>query len=285
MRSWQRDQQPEYTLIPLPTCPTKWDHLTVVLVPVRVSYRCIKQEYLRPMGNIVFCKATAAFALHDLDEPIQSVIASSAPFKPWEIPFAVVSAVDKFPWALARSSQEELDERRRTAVVPIEGGKCGRHWNAEQSPYSIGHHLRQKLARRPRVGKLQQVSMCRDQEVIGGGVRANHDLLLATPDRVNRVFLVTLPGGRINSDVCDRHFRRSAAIGQVARMASPFYFQIGLPLPGSPSSGHIALTLSITAWSMRMQRPHSRFVSGGSLVVASRPILEPRPDSGLAKSR
>ena len=27
MRSWQRDQQPEYTLNPLPTCPTNQDQL------------------------------------------------------------------------------------------------------------------------------------------------------------------------------------------------------------------------------------------------------------------
>jgi hypothetical protein len=26
-RFWQHDQQPEYTLNPLPTCPTKWDQL------------------------------------------------------------------------------------------------------------------------------------------------------------------------------------------------------------------------------------------------------------------
>jgi uncharacterized membrane-anchored protein len=63
------------------------------------------------------------------------------------------------------------------------------------------------------------------------------------------------------------------------------YRQILLPLPGKPSSLHIASTLSITAWSMRISRPHSRSVSPGHLLVASRPILEPRPLTGLAKSR
>ena len=57
-----------------------------------------------------------------------------------------------------------------------------------------------------------------------------------------------------------------------------------MPLPGSPSSLHIVSTLSITAWSMRIGRPHSRLVSPGHLSVASRPILEPRPLTGLAKS-
>src|SRR5690242_14378458 len=61
--------------------------------------------------------------------------------------------------------------------------------------------------------------------------------------------------------------------------------QIFLPLPGSPSVLHIASTLSITAWSMRIWRPHSRLVSPGNLSVASRPILEPRPLTGEAKSR
>ena len=41
----------------------------------------------------------------------------------------------------------------------------------------------------------------------------------------------------------------------------------------------------LVAGSMLIGRPHSRWVSGGHLSVASRPILEPRPDSGEAKSR
>lgn len=31
MGFWRRDQQPEYTLNPLPTCPNKWDHLNAQL--------------------------------------------------------------------------------------------------------------------------------------------------------------------------------------------------------------------------------------------------------------
>ena len=63
------------------------------------------------------------------------------------------------------------------------------------------------------------------------------------------------------------------------------YRQIFFPLPGNPSSPHIASTLSTTAWSMWIWRPHSRLVSPGSLSVASRPIFEPRPETGEAKSR
>src|SRR5690625_3505649 len=63
------------------------------------------------------------------------------------------------------------------------------------------------------------------------------------------------------------------------------YFQIGWPEPGKPSSPQMSLTLSTTDCSMRSTWPHSRLVSGGHLSVASRPILEPSPDSGLAKSR
>src|SRR5690606_13345382 len=69
-----------------------------------------------------------------------------------------------------------------------------------------------------------------------------------------------------------------------AMEASP-YFQIGVPSPGNPSASHISLTFSTTAWSMRISSPPSRFVSGGHLSVASSPIFEPRPLSGLAKSR
>ncbi len=63
------------------------------------------------------------------------------------------------------------------------------------------------------------------------------------------------------------------------------HFQIGLPEPGRPRSGQRAVTLSMTSWSMRICRPHSRWVSGGILSVASIPSFPPRPDSGEAKSR
>src|SRR4051812_9227720 len=63
------------------------------------------------------------------------------------------------------------------------------------------------------------------------------------------------------------------------------YFQIGFPLPGKPRLVHISVTRSTTLWSMRISRPHSRLVSGGHLLVASRPSLPPSPLSGEAKSR
>jgi hypothetical protein len=50
--------------------------------------------------------------------------------------------------------------------------------------------------------------------------------------------------------------------------------------PPAAQRAHFSLTASITAWSMRISWPHSRWVSGGSLSVASRPILLPRPLSG-----
>src|SRR5579871_6081930 len=63
------------------------------------------------------------------------------------------------------------------------------------------------------------------------------------------------------------------------------YLQMELPLPGIPSRGHFSVTVRITFSSMAIFRPHSRFVSGGSLFVASRPIFDPSPLSGEAKSR
>ena len=63
------------------------------------------------------------------------------------------------------------------------------------------------------------------------------------------------------------------------------YFHTGLPSPGRPNRGHLSLTVRMTSSSMRILRPQSRLVSGGHLLVASRPILEPSPLSGAAKSR
>src|ERR1700753_613838 len=63
------------------------------------------------------------------------------------------------------------------------------------------------------------------------------------------------------------------------------YFQIGLPLPGRPRDFHFSVTVRMTLSSIAIFLPHSRCVSGGSLLVASRPIFEPRPLSGEAKSR
>ncbi|CFT92942.1 Uncharacterised protein [Bordetella pertussis] len=47
----------------------------------------------------------------------------------------------------------------------------------------------------------------------------------------------------------------------------------------------MASTRRLTASSMCMGVPHSRLVSPGHLLVASSPILPPRPDTGEAKSR
>ena len=44
-------------------------------------------------------------------------------------------------------------------------------------------------------------------------------------------------------------------------------------------------TLAATAGSLLIGRPHSRLVSPGHLLVASSPILPPRPETGEAKSR
>src|SRR5690606_19558258 len=52
-----------------------------------------------------------------------------------------------------------------------------------------------------------------------------------------------------------------------------------------PSSLHSASTRATTAGSFSIARPHSRLVSPGHLWVASRPIFEPRPEIGEAKSR
>ena len=81
--------------------------------------------------------------------------------------------------------------------------------------------------------------------------------------------------------------RHGATIAQVCGHLDVvlLYRQMLLPLPGRPRLLHMASTLSITAWSMRIRRPHSRVVSPGHLSVASRPILEPRPETGEAKSR
>ena len=44
-------------------------------------------------------------------------------------------------------------------------------------------------------------------------------------------------------------------------------------------------TLAVTSGVIVIVRPHSRFVSPGHLLVASMPILLPKPLTGEAKSR
>ena len=50
-------------------------------------------------------------------------------------------------------------------------------------------------------------------------------------------------------------------------------------------SFHISSTLTFTPSSITIGLPHSRLVSPDHLLVASRPIFPPKPDTGLAKSR
>jgi len=52
-----------------------------------------------------------------------------------------------------------------------------------------------------------------------------------------------------------------------------------------PSSRQIASTLAFTSSLIAIGLPHSRLVSPGHLLVASMPILLPRPLTGEAKSR
>ena len=51
------------------------------------------------------------------------------------------------------------------------------------------------------------------------------------------------------------------------------------------SSSQISSIRAVTAGSFLIGRPHSRWVSPGHLLVASRPIFDPRPETGEAKSR
>ena len=88
------------------------------------------------------------------------------------------------------------------------------------------------------------------------------------------------PGGRAGA----RDDRQRSRRNQNAEYHSP-YLQIAFPDPGSPRRGQRSVILSTTAWSMRIFVPHSRWVSGGHLLVASRPTLPPSPLSGDAKSR
>ena len=53
----------------------------------------------------------------------------------------------------------------------------------------------------------------------------------------------------------------------------------------SPKSAHKPSTRVLTAASITIGVPHSRWVSPVHLLVASKPILPPSPDTGLAKSR
>lgn len=58
-----------------------------------------------------------------------------------------------------------------------------------------------------------------------------------------------------------------------------------VPAGCRPSDGHSVSMRAMTSGVMAMGRPHSRSVSGGSLLVASMPSLPPSPGFGEAKSR
>jgi hypothetical protein len=72
-----------------------------------------------------------------------------------------------------------------------------------------------------------------------------------------------------------------------ARVAAEL-FMVRLPLglvQSMPSSAHILSTRFLISLVIFIGRPHCRSVSPGHFVVASKPILEPSPEVGLAKSR
>ena len=58
-----------------------------------------------------------------------------------------------------------------------------------------------------------------------------------------------------------------------------------VPHHHNPKSAHKSSTLLLTAASITIGVPHSRCVSPGHLFVASKPIFEPKPETGEAKSR
>ena len=60
---------------------------------------------------------------------------------------------------------------------------------------------------------------------------------------------------------------------------------IACPAIQIPSFSHIASTRALTSLSIEIGVPHWRVVSPGHLLVASMAIFDPRPETGLAKSR
>ncbi len=73
--------------------------------------------------------------------------------------------------------------------------------------------------------------------------------------------------------------------GKVSRARS-ISARIGLPLPGRPQFGPFLGDRADHVWVHGdLLAPFARLVSGGSLLVASSPILEPSPLCGEAKSR
>jgi len=118
-------------------------------------------------------------------------------------------------------------------------------------------------------------------------VVAFHDLKAAAKFRRNPAAVIGQSFGQDAASVFDLLVGRDHIVVREGfdDHNSMLYLQMLLPLPGNPRSAHISSTFATTSSAMRSFSPHSRFVSGGHLLVASRPIFEPRPLSGLAKSR
>src|SRR6185437_11551904 len=76
----------------------------------------------------------------------------------------------------------------------------------------------------------------------------------------------------------------NACIGATAPSAFVVDLVVRLA-PYRPNSFHKLSTRCLTASSITIGRPHSRSVSPGHLLVASSPILDPKPATGDAKSR
>jgi hypothetical protein len=103
---------------------------------------------------------------------------------------------------------------------------------------------------------------------------ANDDTLYGPFTRLQPILTGTLP------ESCRQPEARTVPSFARAREAQAAYPPVSIPrLAQSPS------TLDLTASLMRMGRPHSRIVSPFHLAVASRPIFDPSPATGEAKSR
>ncbi len=162
----------------------------------------------------------------------------------------------------------------------------------------VGHDLNGALLAGDRIVELAELPQC-DAEVavclgiagqkcngVAEALSRQFRLFLELQDRAKiivRLGVLRHSLGRLKANPL--RFLQSPGL-QVARgLFQGFHFQIGLPEPGRPYSGHLRLTVSMISSLMQIFSPQSRLVSGRNLLVASRPILEPRPASGEAKSR
>lgn len=173
---------------------------------------------------------------------------------------------------LRKAKESQLKPRiGATAALPAIRGaalpKVVELQRTTDAPHRLSPAQRRKIracARPERRGMPGDARKCRCVPE-SGQVRA----FCPRPKRAARLFT--------DVDECLRLLTRDGGGGR--------HVQIALPLPGSPRSCHIASTFFTTSSLMRILRPHSRFTSPGHLSVASRPILEPSPETGEAKSR